>query len=159
MSGHICVVTTLHLNRSKAEVLPFIWDIKNIEYCEVKADDVQVNRETERTGTYTIHGHFARFIPWTRKFKYELHDRGFHSKEAGFPPSELDIQGGFFVEATSEQECEIIHYEQYTLPLKFRLLQPFIVIYLKWSQLKEMADLKRLISSKTGRVSTLPEAI
>jgi hypothetical protein len=145
MLKHISSVTTLRLDRSKAEVLPFIWDIKNIEYCEVKADHVEVNKETPSTGTYVVQGRFAHFIPWSRTFTYELHDRGFHSREAAKPASSLNIQGGFFVEATDERECEIIHYEQYTLPLRFLPIKPLIVAYLKWSQKKEMNDLKNLI--------------
>lgn len=145
MFRHICSVTTLRLPVAKAIALPFVWDIQNIEYTEVKADKVQVVKETEKTGTYTVKGHFMHFIPWTRCFSYELHDRGFHSKEAAIPPSSLNIQGGFFVEATGEEECEIIHYEQYTLPLRFLMLKPVIELYLKWSQVREMNDLKKLI--------------
>ena len=151
MFKHICTVTTLRLPLQKAEVLPFIWDIQNIEYCEVKADKVQVVKETEKSGTYSVKGHFMRFIPWTRQFRYELHDRGFHSQEATKPPSSLNIQGGFFVEATGEQECEIFHYEQYTLLPQFFISKPVIFLYLKWSQKREMHDLKKLILARTGR--------
>ena len=150
MFRHICSITSLRLPVEKATVLPFIWDIKNIEYCEVKADRVEVVRETEKTGTYTVKGHFMRFIPWNRQFEYELHDRGFHSKEHAKPPSSLNIQGGFFVEATGEAECEIFHYEQYTLPLQFLILKPIIFLYLKWSQKREMNDLKRIILSRNS---------
>jgi hypothetical protein len=147
MLKHVTSVTTLRIPRSKAEVLPFVWEIKNIEYVEVKADSVEVRKETAKTGTYTVKGRFARFIPWQRTFQYELHDRGFHSHEAQTPRSILNIQGGFFVEATDEEECEVIHYEQYTLPPQFWILKPWIVLYLKLSQIKEMNDLKKMILS------------
>jgi hypothetical protein len=150
MFKHICSVTTLRLPLEKAQVLPFIWDIQNIEYCEVKADKVRVVKETEKSGTYTVKGHFMHFIPWTRQFRYELHDRGFHSQEAAQPPSSLNIQGGFFVETTGRNECEIFHYEQYTLPPQFFVLKPVIFLYLKWSQKREMNDLKKLILARTG---------
>ncbi len=145
MFKHNCSVTSLRLPVEKAAVLPFIWNIQNIEYCEVKADKVNFIKETEKTGTYTVKGHFMHFIPWTRRFVYELHDRGFHSKEAANPPSSLNIQGGFFVEATGDRECEIIHYEQYTLPVQLVILKPIIFFYLKWSQKREMKNLKKLI--------------
>ncbi len=150
LNHNICVTQSSRLPRSKAQILPFIWDIKNIEYCEVKADRVSVTKDTDRSGTYLVEGRFARYIPWHRIFSYELHDRGFHSKEAQQPPSRLNIQGGFFVEQTGEDEAEIIHYEQYTLPTLLMPLKPLIVLYLKWSQKKEMADLKKLILDKTA---------
>ncbi len=145
MLKELSAVRVMEIECSQEEALPFIWDIRNIEYCEVKADKVQVTKDTPRTGTYTVHGHFARFIPWSRTFSYQLHATGFHSKEAQVPPSILDIQGGFFVEATSERSCKIVHYEQYKLPLRFLVLRPFILAYLRWSQKKEMKDLKALI--------------
>ena len=151
MLHDIYVSCTIDLDCSKAQALPFIWDIKNIEYCEVKADKVEVTKETAYTGTYTVVGHFAgkkgffAGIPWKRKFSYQLHEKGFHSKEAQQPPSSFDIQGGFEVEELSDHSCQIMHYEQYKLPLKFLILKPFIVLYLKWSQRQEMQDLKAMI--------------
>ncbi len=149
MLKDVVTVTSVYVDCPKEAVMPFIWDIKNIEYCEVKANNVQVRKESERTGTYTVRGYFMRFIPWQRTFRYTLHERGFHSTEAAQPPSSVDIQGGFYVEATGENRCLIIHYEQYTLSSFYQLLKPIIFSYLKWSQWKEMRDLKALILQKT----------
>ena len=147
----IYVACTLELNCNQAVALPFIWDIKNIEYCEVKADQVEVTKETERSGTYMVKGHFGgkkglfAGVPWQRKFAYQLHATGFHSVEAQQPPSAFNIQGGFTVEAVNEQQCRVRHYEQYRLPLKFLLLKPLLVLYLQWSQRQELRDLESLI--------------
>lgn len=140
---------------SKEEVLPVIWNIKNIEYCEVKADTVEVTRVTDRTGTYNVKGHFARLVPWSRTFEYALHDRGFHSKETEKSRSSLNVSGGFIVEEASDNRCLIIHYEQYTLPWYFLPLKPLITIYLKWSQAREMRDLTTLIHKTTNHQPAL----
>lgn len=145
MLRQINVVQAIRLPCKQEQVLPIVWDLKNIEYCEVKANDVQVTKESAKTGSYKVHGHFAWVVPWSRTFTYQLHERGFHSKEANFPASSIDIQGGFIVEATNEQECLVIHYEQYNLPGWFVLLKPLIVEYLKWSQWKELRDFKKLV--------------
>ena len=60
------------------DALAVIWEIQNIEKTEVKADAVQVNKQTEHTGTYKVRGHFAG-IPWHNEFAYVLHEQGFHS--------------------------------------------------------------------------------
>ena len=67
------------------DALAVIWEIQNIEKTEVKADAVQVNKQTEHTGTYKVRGHFAG-IPWHNEFAYVLHEQGFHSTEA-HPPA------------------------------------------------------------------------
>src|SRR5712692_11435875 len=97
------------------DALAVIWEIQNIEKTEVKADAVQVNKQTEHTGTYKVRGHFAG-IPWHNEFAYVLHEQGFHSTEAHPPASGARIQGGFVTVATGEQSCTILHYEQYVLP-------------------------------------------
>ncbi|TMB85612.1 MAG: hypothetical protein E6J48_00070, partial [Chloroflexi bacterium] len=51
------------------DALAVIWEIQNIEKTEVKADAVQVNKQTEHTGTYKVRGHFAG-IPWHNEFAY-----------------------------------------------------------------------------------------
>ncbi len=145
MYRDIYVNRTIELDYAQQIVLPYIWHLKNIEYCEVKADQVQVSKDSEQSGTYTVHGHFARLLPWSRTFAYQLHPTGFHSTEAANPVSSFDIQGGFTVEPLSENRCLVNHYEQYKLPLRFWLLKPLIVYYLKRSQVKEMQDLAALI--------------
>ncbi len=151
MLKEIYAERTIELDCNQQAALPFIWDIKNIEYCEVKADKVQVTKETETTGKYRVDGHFAGVrglfpgIPWHRRFEYRLHPTGFHSKEAELPVSVLDIQGGFVVEPINDARCKIIHYEQYTLPPIFVPLKPLIVWYLLWSQGRELRDLQSMI--------------
>lgn len=154
MLKNIFAARTLELDCPQDYALNFIWDIKNVEYTEVKADDVQVTKETEHTGIYTVRGHFAG-IPWSRKFTYVLYDKGFHSREAELPVSPYNIEGGFMVEELGPNRVRIIHYEQYTLPLYFVPLKPLIVAYLKWSQWKEMSDMKELIYQRLAQTRQL----
>ena len=144
MIREISAVSSIVVSCNKEDALAIIWDIKNIEKTEVKADLVIVNKETERKGTYDVRGHFAG-IPWRNTFSYELNDKGFHSLEANPPASGSRISGGFIVEPVGEKACSILHYEQYTLPLWSVPLKPLIIMYLKWSMRKELLDVKDLI--------------
>lgn len=135
------------------DALAVIWEIQNIEKTEVKADAVQVNKQTEHTGTYKVRGHFAG-IPWHNEFAYVLHEQGFHSTEAHPPASGARIQGGFVAVATGEQSCTILHYEQYVLPQWAVPLKPLIVWYLQWSMQKELHDLRAIILERAAKDMT-----
>jgi hypothetical protein len=124
-----------------------VWDIQNIERTEVKADAVTVAKESATAGSYTVRGHFAG-VPWRGEFFYELHARGFHSKNAPQPGKGSTIEGGFVVDAVSDDECLVVHYEQYRLPWYFRPLRLGIVAYLKASMRRELRDLERLVGDE-----------
>lgn len=150
MIREISRTSTITIPCRPEEALAAVWDIKNIEYTEVKADAVSVNQETATRGTYDVRGHFAG-LPWHNTFAYELNARGFHSEEATPPASGTRISGGFIVEPLGERECKVIHYERYKLPRLLVPLKPLIELYLIWSMRKEMRDLKALIT--TGAAS------
>ena len=152
MIRDISAISTIEIPCSKEDALAIIWDIKNIEKSEVKADAVQVQQETDRHGTYTVQGHFAG-IPWHGKFTYDLNDKGFHSVENNAPASGPRIQGGFIVESGQKEACKIIHYEHYKLPRWLVPLKPFIEMYLNWSMKKELLAMKDMILEKHARES------
>ncbi len=152
MIRDISTVSTIMVPCHKEDALAVIWEIKNIEKCEVKADVVNVTKETEKTGTYKVRGHFAG-IPWRNQFSYELNDKGFHSVETNPPGPRPRIQGGFIVDVTGEKACKITHYEQYELPRWLVPMKPFIVAYLKWSMRKELRDLRDFILESAAEVS------
>jgi hypothetical protein len=151
MIRDISTTSTIEIPCRQEDALAAVWDIKNIERTEVKADSVTVFKETDRKGTYEVHGRFAG-VAWKNNFTYELNDRGFHSVETNAPATGPRIQGGFIVEPLGENRCRVIHYEQYRLPRKFVPLKPLIVAYLKWSMRKELRDLQDLIFESTGTV-------
>ena len=140
------VVSTCTVAAPQESVLPAVWEIKNIELCEVKADVVDVTKETETRGSYKVRGRFAG-VPWRGEFFYELNPKGFHSTNAAHPRKGTTISGGFVVEPVSDHECRVIHYEQYKLPLYFRPLRIPIQLYLRWSMRRELGDLARLVVS------------
>lgn len=146
MRGLVEVVSTRTIPVSQHLVLPAVWEIKNIERCEVKADLVDVTKESDTRGSYKVRGRFAG-LPWRGEFFYELNPKGFHSTNAFHPQKGYTIEGGFVVEPVSDDRCLVIHYEQYRLPLWFWPLRAPIRLYLKWSMRKELADLHRLVSS------------
>jgi hypothetical protein len=91
------------LDRPLQQVLPHLWDIKNVEYCERKADDVQVSAEQSWTGRYVIHGRIFGVIPWQGPFRYVLHECGFHSENAVHRRGGLRINGGFTAERDGDR--------------------------------------------------------
>ncbi|HEX2913205.1 MAG TPA: hypothetical protein VH186_20550 [Chloroflexia bacterium] len=140
----IAVASSIIVPCQKEAALAAAWEIKNIEYCEVKAYSVEVHPENDKTGTYNVFGRFAG-VPWRNTFRYVLHDRGFHSLEASPPPEGSRIHGGFFVEPFGENDSLVIHYEQYVLPARYLLLKPLILLYLKWSMGKELRTFRQLV--------------
>jgi hypothetical protein len=142
-------ITTVHAAEMLCPpqaALVAIWEIKNIERTEVKADAVDVNPDDPRHGTYDVRGHFAG-LPWRGQFAYELNEGGFHSRNAGVPPSEATIEGGFVVTPNADG-CTVIHYEQYVIPTWLAPAKPAIRVYLRWSMRRELRDLERLLSGR-----------
>jgi hypothetical protein len=144
MRRRITVVSARELSCPRREAVAAIWNIKNIERTEVKADAVAVSPETPERGTYRVRGRFAG-VPWRGQFAYFLHVGGFHSRNAGVPPEEATIEGGFVVTPVAGG-CTVIHYEQYVLARWLVPLRHLIRAYLRWSMARELRDLDRLIA-------------
>jgi hypothetical protein len=132
------------VDRPVQQVLPHLWNIKNVEYCERKADDVQVTAEQSWTGRYVIRGRIFGVIPWDGPFPYVLHERGFHSEDAVRRPGGLQVNGGFTAEPDGDR-TRIWHYERYLLPWPVAALKPLVTAYVRWTQRREMRDLAALI--------------
>jgi hypothetical protein len=126
--------------------LPFVWRIENVERCERKADRVTVWPETSWTGTYLIRGRLFGVLPWDGRFRYLLHERGFHSEDAARRRGGLRVTGGFTVE-WYPAGCRIWHYERYLLPWPVVPLKPLVTAYVRWTQRRDMRDLATLIAS------------
>lgn len=137
---------TVLINRSIEDVLPHIWEIKNVERCERKADEVTVTPEQPWTGRYVIRGRIFGVVPWQDEFRYVLHEAGFHSHDTGHCFGGLRINGGFTVEPRPGG-CRIWHYERYLLPWPVAPLKPVISAYVRWTQRREMRDLTALIEN------------
>ena len=129
----------------KEEAVAAIWEIKNIERTEVKADAVAVSPESSSKGAYRVRGRFAG-VPWRGEFAYFLNDAGFHSRNADRPADEATIEGGFVVTPLADG-CTVIHYEQYVLARWLVPLKHIIRLYLRWSMARELRDLERLIAT------------
>jgi hypothetical protein len=127
-----------------AQVLPHVWNIKNVEYCERKADDVQVSAEQSWTGRYVIRGRIFGVVPWQGPFRYVLHERGFHSEDAAPRRGGLHVNGGFTAQPDGER-TRIWHYERYLLPWPVAPLKPLVTAYVRWTQRREMRDFAALI--------------
>jgi hypothetical protein len=146
MPRHIAVTCTRVLPHPKEAVLPAIWDIRNIELTEVKADVVDVTPLTETAGSYRVRGHFAG-VPWHGEFFYELNADGFHSCNAPRPEKGSTVEGGFVVHALADGSSRVEHYEEYTLTPWLRPLASLIIRYLRWSMGRELRDLESLVSA------------
>jgi hypothetical protein len=144
MTSLVTVVSRRLVPAPAARARAAVWEIENIERTEVKADAVCVTKESPTVGSYTVRGHFAG-VPWRGEFSYELHDKGFHSKSVPQPGRGSTISGGFVVEDISDEECFVLHYEQYRLPWYYRPLRAAIVAYLRYSMRRELRDLERIL--------------
>jgi hypothetical protein len=145
MRRRITVVSARELPCARQDAVAAIWDIKNIERTEVKADAVVVSPESQDRGTYRVRGRFGG-VPWRGEFVYFLNDSGFHSRNAGVPPEKATIEGGFVVTPIAGG-CTVIHYEQYVLARPLVPLKHVIRLYLRWSMSRELRDLERLIAT------------
>lgn len=145
------MVSARELPCARADAVAAIQTIENIERTEVKADAVVVSPETPTRGTYRVRGRFAG-VPWRGQFAYFLHAGGFHSRNAGVPPEEATIEGGFVVTPVAGG-CTVIHYEQYVLAPWLRPLRHAIGLYLRWSMARELRDLEHLVAAQQQRAA------
>jgi hypothetical protein len=143
MGSRMTTVSTREIAFPREATLKAIWEIKNIELTEVKADAVDVDPETSTKGTYRVRGRFAG-VPWHGEFEYELNEGGFHSRTAGVPPEEATVEGGFVVTPIAGG-CTVIHYEQYVLAPWLRPIKPVVRMYLRWTMRRELRDLEALV--------------
>jgi hypothetical protein len=150
MPDRVTVVSRRTMRVPPARARAAVWDIQNIERTEVKADAVTVTKVSPTAGSYTVRGHFAG-VPWRGEFFYELNPSGFHSRNAPRPGKGSTIEGGFTVEAVSDDACTVVHYEQYRLPWYFRPLRLGIVAYLRTSMRRELRDLEQLVGDGSDR--------
>jgi hypothetical protein len=144
MRRRITAAATIEIPCPPDAVLPAIWDIRNIERCEVKADHVEVHPVDARRGTYDVTGRFAG-VPWKGRFEYEADDRGFHSRTADVARSDAKVEGGFLVTPLGERESTVIHYEQYVLATWLRPVSWIVLAYLRWSMRRELRALRSLV--------------
>jgi hypothetical protein len=148
-TGRLCEVSaerSVDLPCPAEHALVHVWNIKNVEVCERKADRVTVTPETASTGRYVIRGRIFGVVPWDGQFRYVLHEAGFHSEDAVRRRGGLQVNGGFTVQAHGTGS-RVWHYERYLLPWPVAPLKPFVAAYVRWTQRREMRDLARLISA------------
>jgi hypothetical protein len=132
------------VDRPLQQVLPHLSDIKNVEYCERKAYDVQVSAEQSWTGRYVIRGRILGVIPWQGPFRYVLHEMRLPQRDAVTRRGGLRVNVGFIAEAAGDR-TRIWHYERYLLPWPAAAFKPLVTAYVRWTQRREMRDLKSLI--------------
>ena len=85
---------TVVVDRSVKDVLPHLWKIKTVEFCERKADRVIVTPESPSAGRYLIRGRIFGLLSWSGQFRYVLHESGFHSQDAAARRGGLKVNGG-----------------------------------------------------------------
>jgi hypothetical protein len=144
MGRHVGVVERIEVERPASDAVAAIWNIKNIELTERKADHVDVHPESDREGTYSVQGRFAG-LPWKGHFRYDLHDTGFHSIDAARGVAGPVISGGFTVAPTGAARCMVFHYEDYVVPWWLAPAAAFIRLYLRRSMKGELRGLRALI--------------
>ena len=157
MTNEVTVVSRRFIRVPPGRARAAVWEIQNIERTEVKADSVCVTKESPTVGSYTVRGHFAG-VPWRGEFFYELHDKGFHSKNAPKPGKGSTISGGFVVEELGDDECLVIHYESYRLAWYYRPLRAGITAYLRSSMRRELRDLERILITEAADAAPLSAA-
>ena len=145
MARRVTAVEALELPCPPAAALPAVWDIKNVERCEVKASAVTVHPRTDQDGSYEVRGRFAG-VPWHGRFEYQLNPTGFHSRDAGVPPDQATVEGGFVITPLGGDQCTVIHYEQYVLASWLSPLRLLVKAYLHVSMKRELRDLRRLVA-------------
>lgn len=141
----VSAVRAVVVDRPMEQTIEVVRDIELLEPLERKARAVEVHPEDERGGWYRIHGRLARLVPWTGDFSFRQSDSGWHSADLRPREDGWRISGGFVVTPVDEHSCRVTHYEDYVLPKHLRWMHPFLVAYMRLSQVGEMRDLKRLV--------------
>lgn len=124
-----------------------VCDISSIAESELKAHEVEVSPTGPDTGTYWVRGSFAG-VPWSGRFRYRLHEAGFHSVNIDTRRFGIDISGGFVVtEGSAPGTCRMRHYEQYLLPWRLVPLKPVLSAFLRHSMVPELARIVEMSRS------------
>lgn len=145
------VTHKIKIPRSKEDVLKVLWDINHIAEYEPKVNKVKVEPEDDMKGHYYPKGRFFG-LPWKGKFDYHKNPNGFVSKMVVNPQGlegKLTVNGGFSVRSLGKYESEVLHHEQYEFKGKYRVLNPFVASYIKWSMFSEMRVLKDIVLRET----------
>lgn len=148
-------VRSVVVQRPLEATMRVVRDIELLEPLERKARAVSVHPERDDSGWYRITGRLAGLVSWDGTFSYRQHDNGWHSADVRPRPDGWRISGGFVVTPIDETSCRITHYEDYTLPQRLRRLHLPLVAYMRFSQIGEMRDLRRLVHD---RVAVAPGA-
>jgi hypothetical protein len=136
-----------------AEVVELLHDLRSLEEFEPKADHVVVHPVDTTSGTYRIRGRLGP-LPWTGRFSYRLHERGFHSSSIGFRLG-IEVRGGFEATAAGDQ-VDVRHYEHYRLPWVALPLKPWLACRLRASQVAEMAGVAAYLRAGGGPDAARP---
>ena len=85
-------------------------------------------------------------LPWEGRFSYDQHDNGWHSEDLSPRRDGWRISGGFLVSRIDDATCRVTHYEDYSVPVRWRRLRPLLAAYMRRSQVGEMRDLAVLVT-------------
>ena len=144
-SNIVSVTRSITANYSARTALDTLWNIQNLELYEPKVISAHVQRETDRTGTYTAWGFFG-IMPWRGTFSYILTNTGFTSELLNSPITSIRVKGGFLVKEEGDDQCQIIHYEKYKVPQWLSCMVPLIKTYVHWSMGRELNNIITIIS-------------
>lgn len=128
------------------QVLEVVRDIALLEPLERKARHVEIYPETATSGAYRIVGRLFRVLPWEGRFSYDQHESGWHSEDLRPRRDGWRISGGFLVSRIDDATCRVTHYEDYSVPVRWRRLRPLLAAYMWRSQVGEMRDLAVLVT-------------
>lgn len=129
----------------KADAVAVVQDLTTLPSYEQKVRQVSVEPAGESGGQYTLHGKIAGLLPWQGRFRYVLHPDGFHSVDAEARRDGWEICGGYYVREIGADECEVVHYERYDLPLWLRPARRVVQWYMRNSQRRELKIIHDLV--------------
>lgn len=141
----VVVVRRIHAACSEVNALAFLQDLRNVAIYEPKVDTATVT-PGDRTGLYTVQGHFAG-LPYTSRFEYMLTDRGFRSHRLPDGLPSLDVNGAFVVKPDRSGGVEIIHVERYRLPLAMAPLKGILRRYVGRTMERELQTVRRHVEA------------
>lgn len=126
------------------KVLRLLWNISTLEIYEPKVSKIIPGSEINGEGTYIATGHFG-ISKWKGQFSYRKTSTGFISATVK-PIHGNSISGGFVVQAI-QQGILIHHWEHYELAKPFRLLTPFVKVFLRLSIRCELKNIERILDT------------
>ncbi len=136
----------------KADAVAVVQDLTTLPAYEQKVRGVSVQPGGDSDGEYTLTGKLAGLLPWTGRFRYVLHDDGFHSVDAAERADGWEISGGYYVREIGPDECEIVHYERYALPTWLRPVKKIVAGYMRFSQRRELKIIHDLVILRSAEM-------